>query len=269
MDLSIIRKLKRIFKQEKPDVVHSHLNAQKYAMIAATMARVSRKVHTVHNVAEKELGAIDKILSKRFYKKKTITPVALSEQIQMTIADVYGIPSNEAPIVLNGIDLSKCEPKVDYGIENKIKVLHIGRFSEQKNHKGLIDAFRIFHEAEASSTLALIGDGAKFDEIKEYVINNGLEGAVQFLGIKAEVHRYIHEADIFVLPSLYEGIPMTLIEAMGTGLPIVATAVGGVPDMLTNEESALLTAVDSQEVADAMLRLANDVALRERLGKKT
>ena len=267
VDLSIVKKLRKIFKQERPDVVHSHLNAQKYVMVAARKMGIPNLVHTVHSVAEKELGVADRFLAKRFYKKKTIIPVALSEQIQKTIVDVYGVPFVSVPIVSNGVDLSKCMFKKDYAIGSTIEVLHIGRFSQEKNHKGLIDAFKLFHQVKPHSVLTLIGNGDKFDEIKEYVDENGLEDVVRFLGLQTEVHRYIHDADIFVLPSHYEGIPMTLIEAMGTGVPIIATAVGGVPDMLTNGESALLTAVDSQDVADAMLKLANSAELRERLGK--
>ena len=106
-----------------------------------------------------------------------------------------------------------------------------------------------------------------FEEIKKYVVDQDLEGAVAFLGMQTNVYQYINAADIFILPSLYEGIPMTLIEAMGTGIPIVATNVGGIPNMLSNNESALLTSVDSQEIADSLIRLSEDVRLRKKLGQ--
>lgn len=267
IDLSIIKKLKKIFKQEKPDVVHSHLNAQKYAMIAARQAGVSVKVHTVHNVADKELSRIDKILAKRFYKKHQVIPVALSKLIQQTIVNVYGILPASVPIIFNGINLERCLPKQDYSLGDTIKVLHIGRFAEQKNHKGLIDAFKIFHSFKPKSVLELIGNGNMFEEIKRYVSDQNLEDAVSFLGLKTDVYQYINEADIFILPSLYEGIPMTLIEAMGTGIPIVATNVGGIPNMLSNNESALLTSVNSQEIADCLIKLSEDIELRKQLGQ--
>ena len=267
MDLSIIKKLKKIFEQEKPDVVHSHLNAQKYAMIAAQQVAVPTRVHTVHSVADKELSRIDKILARRFYKKQRVVPVALSELIQQTIVNVYGILPASVPIILNGINLSNCLPKHDYCIEKTIKLLHIGRFSEEKNHKGLIDAFKIFHSIKPNSVLELIGNGNTFKEIKKYVADQDLESAVLFLGMKTNVYQYINAADIFILSSLYEGIPMTLIEAMGTGIPIVTTNVGGIPNMLSNNDSALLTSVDSQEIADNLIRLSEDVILRRKLGQ--
>ena len=139
---------------------------------------------------------------------------------------------------------------------------------EQKNHQGLVEAFSIFHQAYPNSKLQLIGDGENRKDIEDLVKQKGLSDVVSFLGLQDNVYAYLHDADIFTLPSLYEGIPMTLIEAMGTGLPIVATHVGGIPDMLTNGESALLAEVNSQLIANAFLQLAVDEEKRKTLGEK-
>ena len=267
MDLSIIKKLKKVFDREKPDVVHSHISSQKYAMPAAKKSKVPVRVHTVHNVAQKELTKIDKFLAKRFYKKQGVIPVALSEAVKETVAMVYGNLQKEVPVVFNGINLSKCIKKESYGVEGNLKIVHIGRFSEQKNHKGLIDAFKIFNSQRPESELWLIGDGPKREEMEEYVKENNLTSSVKFLGLQSNVYGFLHEADIFTLPSIYEGIPMTLIEAMGTALPIVATNVGGIPDMITDNESGILTRIDAKEIADAFLRLSNDEELRKKLGQ--
>ena len=267
MDLSIITKLKKLFKRERPDVVHSHLNAQKYAIIAAKQAAVPVRVHTVHSVAEEELSRVDKIIAKIFYKKHKVIPIALSDRIQDTIVNVYGLSPASIPIIFNGINLSNCIKKENYNIDETIKILHIGRFSQVKNHKGLINAFKMFHTVKPNSVLHLVGDGNTFEEVKKHVVDNGLEDSVLFFGMQASVYRFINEADVFILPSLYEGIPMTLIEAMGTGIPIIASNVGGIPNMLTNNESAILTSVDSQEIAKELLRLSEDVELRKRLGQ--
>lgn len=266
-DISVIKKLIDILKKERPDVVHSHLDAVKYVMIAVKKTNIPIHVHTVHNVAEKELDFIGRILVRRFYKSHQIIPVALSKLIQESIVKTYKILPENVPIVINGIDLSNCLPKHDYRFGNTIKILHIGRFSEQKNHKGLIDAFKIFHTTKSNSVLELIGEGHLMDEIRKYVYANHLDDAVIFLGAKSNVFQDINEADIFVYPSLYEGIPVTLIEAMGTGIPIIATNVGGISDILINDENALLTDVDSQEIAMKMIMLAECIQLRERLGQ--
>ena len=273
MDFSIIGKLRKIFKQEKPDVIHTHLYITKYAIPAAVLAGVKKRVHTVHNVAVKENGQAGRLLNRCFFKMNHVVPVALSSIVQESIAKEYKIKKEKIPVVFNGIDLSKCLPKEEYAIrDNVFQILHIGRFMKQKNHRGLIEAFSIFHKKYPNSVLQLIGDGEQRKDIEKAVEEKGLNSAVEFLGLQDNVYEYLHNADIFTLPSLYEGIPMTLIEAMGTGLPIIATNVGGVPDMLKNGESAILTDVDSEKIAESFLEIAEDEGKRELLGvnaKKT
>lgn len=265
LDLSMIPKMKKVFKETGAQVVHTHRYCAQYAMPAAMLARVPIRVHTVHNVAQKENGKFARKLNKFFFKHCRLTPVALSELVRDSIVEEYGIKKDKIPVILNGIDLSKCIPKENYAVNGNFKILHIGRFSEQKNHIGLLKAFRLFCSKHSDSELWLIGDGDKKAEIEDFVRENGLEANVKFLGAQSNVYGYLHDADIFTLPSNYEGIPMTLIEAMGTGLPIVATAVGGVPDMLDGD-SALLTAVDTDEIADAFEKYFLDEALRRQHG---
>ena len=240
LDLSMIRKIKRILKETRADVIHTHRNCAQYAVPAAILAGVKRRIHTVHNLAQKENGRLARKFNKFFFKHCHLIPVALSDLIRTSIVKEYGIKKDKIPVVFNGIDLSRCIPKDDYTVKGNFKILHIGRFSEQKNHSGLIRAFHLFHDNHPDSELWLIGDGEKRVEIEQYVKENNLVSSVKFYGLQNEVYGFLHDADIFVLPSNYEGIPMTLIEAMGTGLPIVATAVGGVPDMLNDKETAMV-----------------------------
>lgn len=265
-DLSMTGKLKRLFIAERPDAVHVHLNAIKYAAPAAKKAG-ARCVYTVHNLAEKDAVGIAREMNRRFFKKKIATPVALSEKIRQSVSDTYALAGEEVPVIYNGIDLSKCQMKISYATGERIELLHVGRFFEQKNHRGLIDAFCAVSEKFPSAALRLVGDGALFEEIKLYAAERGLGDKVIFEGAQANVYPYFAKADIFLLPSLYEGMPITLIEAMGSGLPIVATAVGGVPDMLTDGQSAALTDISSEAVADAVCRLLESEKLRERYGR--
>lgn len=267
-DFSMYKKLYKLFKTEKPDVIHTHRYATRYVIPSAIRAKTKRRVHTVHTLAQKECGKLSRKLNKFFFKRANVIPVALSGFVQETIKQEYKMSKDKIPVVLNGIDLSKCKPKADYVINETIKILHIGRFCEVKNHKGLVRAFEIFHREYPNSILQLIGDGELRGEIQSLVDEIGLSECVEFLGLQNNVYEYLHNADIFTLPSLYEGIPMTLIEAMATGLPIVASNVGGIPDMLVNGESAILADANSEQIADAFLRLANDEGLRKKLGAK-
>ena len=105
-------------------------------------------------------------------------------------------------------------------------------------------------------------------EIENYVNGNNLVSSVKFLGLQSNVYGYLHDADVFTLPSNYEGIPMTLIEAMGTGMPIVATAVGGVPDMVENNVHAVIVSNETLNIVEAFDFYYSEEKNREFYGKK-
>lgn len=269
LDLSMVSKLKAIMKEEQPDVVHTHLDVIKYAVAAAKLAGVKKCVHTVHNVADKEAeGTLQKIINKTYFQLGWCTPVALSPQVRISIARFYGMDISKVPMIFNGVDLSRCQPKENYRAGETVTLLHIGRFNEQKNHVGLLHAFQMVLACYPNCRLDLIGDGELREEMEQKVQILGLSGHVRFLGSQSNVYPYLNQADLFLLPSLYEGMPMTIIEAMGTGLPIVATNVGGVPDMLEDRESGLLVSCDPYAVCGACAELIDDEALRETLGKQ-
>lgn len=146
-------------------------------------------------------------------------------------------------------------------------ILHIGRFSTQKNHFGLVRCFKEINNSFPNTKLLLIGDGELVPQVHEYVDQLGLHEKVEFLGLQTDVFRYLVKADIFVLPSLWEGMPISLIEAMATGIPIVATAVGGVPDMIKNQHSGLLVNLDDTSFISAVEKLLKNEFLREKLGR--
>ena len=267
LDLSMVPKLTKIMKKERPDAVHTHLDVIKYAVAAAKLAGIETCVHTVHNVADKEAeGRLQKIINKTYFKLGWSVPVALSPEVQRTIAAFYSMDLSNIPVIYNGVDLSRCIPKETYTTDT-LTLVHIGRFNEQKNHEGLLQAFQKIHARYPNCRLNLLGDGELRESMEAYAKALGIFESVRFLGSQSDVYPHLHDADIFLLPSKYEGMPMTIIEAMGTGLPIVASAVGGVPDMITNEESGLLTSCDPDEVSRAVFRLIKEDALRKSLGQ--
>lgn len=112
-DASVIIKLVHLFKKEKPDVVHTHIYASKYALPAAAIAGVKKKIHTVHNMAQKEQGSLGKKVNTFLYRHCGVVPVALSSEVKKSIGEVYGLQESIIPVVYNGIDLSKCIRKND------------------------------------------------------------------------------------------------------------------------------------------------------------
>lgn len=268
LDLSMLPKLIKLMRQEKPEVVHTHLSVIKYVGLAAKLAGVKKCVHTVHNVAYEEAeGPLQKIANKIYFSCGWSVPVALSPEVQKTIVELYRLPESRVPVVYNGIDLSRCQPKQTYSADT-LTLIHIGRFNTQKNHRGLLEAFQKLVSRVPECRLWLLGDGELYGEIEAYARELGVAEHVTFMGSQSNVYPYLHQADVFVLPSLFEGMPMTIIEAMGTGLPVVATAVGGVPDMLRHGESGILVDCDPDEVSRACEELVRNEELRRRLGEK-
>ena len=267
LDLSMVPTLMKIMRREKPDVVHSHLNVIKYTVAAAKLSGIRRCIHTVHNVAQEEAeGRVEKIISTIYFKLGLATPVALSPEVRSTIVSFYGLKEEKVPMIYNGVDLGKCCPKEDYALAEPAYLLHIGRFNAQKNHKGLLEAFAQIIKAYPDCCLNLIGDGELQEETLQYADTLGLREKINFLGNQTNVYPFLRKADLFLLPSRFEGMPMTIIEAMGTGLPIVASKVGGVPDMLEDGTSGLLVPCQPDAVAQAALQLLQQEDLREKLG---
>lgn len=266
-DFSTIVKLYRLIEKEKPEVVHTHIYAARYALPVAVFCETPSKIHTVHNVAQQEQAKVGKIVNKFLFRHCGVVPVALSEEVKKTVEAVYGIPEQKIPVVFNGIDLSKCQVKEDYTKKKEFKIIHIGRFMDVKNHGLILRSFAQFVKQHPDAKLQLLGEGELRDEMEQLAKSLQIESSVEFAGLQSNVYPWLHNADVFILPSKFEGMPMTLIEAMGTGLPIIASAVGGVPDMLKNQESALLIEGKEEQLICSLNKIYHDESMRRMLGQ--
>lgn len=139
------------------------------------------------------------------------------------------VKKNEVEVIYNGIDLeaykydkqSSIDIKKALGIENKIVLGHIGRFSQQKNHEFLIDVFYEYHKTHSDAVLILIGKGELEKAIRSKVSRLGLDNDVKFFGVRDDIPKILQAMDVFVFPSLYEGLGIVLIEAQAASLPVV------------------------------------------------
>lgn len=267
LDLNMIIQLKKIFNQYRPDVVHSHLDTLKYCSIAEAMTNIKVRIHTVHNVAQKEAVGIAKKINNFAYHRLNVTPVALSDEVNKTIATYYNLDATSIPTIFNGVDLTDCNKKQDYNLTDQtLKIINVARFSEQKNQEMLIDCATSLIKENYRIHVYFVGDGEKLELMKKKVENLGIKDYVTFCGQQSNVHAFLEKSDVFILPSHYEGMPMSIIEAMGTGLPVIATRVGGIPSMIKNEESGILINDDLNELIDAVKKIFNK-KLREKLGE--
>jgi glycosyltransferase involved in cell wall biosynthesis len=276
MSFEVLRKLDALFRQYRPAVVHTHLLALNYAYPLMIRYRTPARLYTVHNLAEKDLGLrtapIVRALAFR-YRFGKVVPVAIAEEVRASIQRLYGYP--DPPLIPNGIPTDEYAPDPDkraqwrqaHSIEPHATVLtHIGRFAVQKNHRLLIEAFAQVR-SNAPLYLLLVGGGELENTVREQVAQLGLENRVCFLGIRSDVADILRASDVFVLSSRWEGNPMSVMEAMAAGLPVVSTAVGGVPELVREGETGLLVpSEDTGALAQAIQALVDNPARRQAMG---
>lgn len=258
-----VGQLKTLLKELQPQVIHTHLHALKYAALASKNVPI---VHTVHNQAGQEAVFLDQQVGKYLFRRGKAQPVALTPEVRQSIVELYGLPEDRVPVITNGIDLTRCGEKTEYTLHYPVELLHVGRFFPQKNHEALVGAAAILKKRGTNVRIHCCGDGPLLEEIRSRVQAAGLSGQIVFEGVCDDILERMAGADAFLLPSKWEGMPMTIIEAMGTGLPVIAARVGGVPDMVSDGESGLLIAPTAEALAQAVERLIKDERLRERLG---
>ncbi|MDQ5846711.1 MAG: glycosyltransferase family 4 protein, partial [Acidobacteriota bacterium] len=157
------------------------------------------------------------------------------------------------------------------GIDENVRmILAVGRLSKEKAQMDLLRAFKNLSEThgEINARLVIVGDGPEREPLEAAAASLGLNGRVIFTGQVNNVRLYFAASDVLVNPSHSEGSPYVLLEAMAAGVPIVATAVGGVPEMIENNDTALLVpANDPQAMADAIARILNDENLAAQLAQ--
>ena len=271
-----LRQLSALFRQYHPAVVHTHIIGLNYAYPLMIRYRTPARVHTVHSLALREMGvrvgAWVRQLAFR-YRIGRVVPVAVADEVQASIQQLYGYP--DPLLIPNGIPTDEYAPdpnkraqwRQTHGIEPHATVLtHIGRFAPPKNHLLLIEAFARVH-ASTPLYLLLVGGGELENAVREQVAGLGLQERVRFLGVRADVADILRASDVFVLSSRVEGNPLSVMEAMAAGLPVVSTAVGGVPELVREGETGLLVpSEDAGALAQALQALVDDAARRRAMG---
>lgn len=250
LGLGVFLKLKQLFKEEKPDIVHTHLfGADVWAGLAAWLAGVPVILKTEHNLNISE-GLFKKWLKKitAFIFKKM---VAVSPAVVQYMVDVEHMPKDKIKIIFNGIDLKRFPEKENKYFSSPPVLINVSRFEEQKGHEYLIGALKKIKDTPW--ILWLVGDGTLRKDIQSMVERLEFADRVKFFGERKDVPNLLGQADIFVFPSLWEGLGLAVLEAGAVGLPIVATRVGGVADVFTDQQNAsIVEAKNEEELARAI-----------------
>nr|WP_249308756.1 glycosyltransferase family 1 protein [Lederbergia citrea] len=224
-----IRELDRFFSiNNNYKIVHSHIDKMSGLVLrSAKKAGITIRISHSHNT-QSEGGIAAR--TYKWFTGKLIIPNSTNFFACSNYAAkwLFNEKSSSAKILKNGIepDTFNFSNKVRKQFKEELKLAdntfvlgHVGRFAEQKNHTFLIDVFADLCKENNNSILLLIGDGPLRKDIEEKVRNLNLEKRVMFLGIRSDINRILQGLDIFVFPSLHEGLPVSLIEAQGAGLP--------------------------------------------------
>ena len=251
LGLGVFFKLYNYFKSERPDVVHTHLfGADVWAGLAAHFAGVPLVVKTEHNINLDEGGF--KILIKHWTAFVFKIMIAISPAVRDWMIERERMPAEKIKVIYNGIEVSRFADKEVKGFSRPPILINVSRFDEQKGHRYLIGALAEMKDTDWN--LWLVGEGSLLPDIKKMAKESGLNGRVRFWGNRNDVPELLARADIFVFPSLWEGLGIALLEAGAVGLPIVATAVGGIKDILQDNKNALLVAPENEADLGAAIK---------------
>ena len=271
LDLRIIGKLAKVIKEYSPNIIHTHRYVLPYTYLAMKLTRKNIPiVHTIHNQAEKEDIKLYRRIKKILFKLTNITPIALTNAIKQSIIDEYGkIKAREIPVIFNGINLDNIvNKKKDYNTTDNFRICHVGRFSNAKNHISIIDAFDRFHNRHPQSEIFFFGEGELFESVQTHASTKKSTNSIHFMGTSNNVINQLSEYDLFILPSIFEGMPMTIIEAMAVGMPILSSKVGGIPDIIVHDKNGVLINPSTENIYNAIERLYKDKNLRSKIGQQ-
>lgn len=265
-DPRMIARVHRVLREFAPDVVHTHLHVVPYVYAPAMALRIPVWVHTVHNLAERESTGLGRVATRIAFRGGAM-PVAVSRVVAESVRAVYSLKS--VTTIPNGIPLANFGSRAAARVrlrrelsvpDNATLFISTSRLAEQKDPFLLLRAFAAVQDGR--SRLALVGDGPLRDATQSQIAELGLSSRVSVLGFRSDVEDCLAAADVFVLSSRWEGNPLGVMEAMASGLPIVATRVGGLPELVDSGKQGLLVEPEVPALARAMRRLLERRDLR-------
>lgn len=292
-DFAAYRFLRDALRDGGYDVVHTHTSkAGVLGRFAARRAGVQLIAHTPHGTiyspsSQGQIPGVSRggptrramLIADRWVGKATDWLVTLSND-ERDLSIRLGLAKKDRIVVIpNGVDVDlfrterdkRGEHRLALGLENDdVYVVSVGRLTREKGHADLLKAFRRVVEKNTTPSIKLgvVGDGELRDELENECADLTKKGVVVFHGFDSDVAKYLSAADLFALPSRYEGFGIAVVEAMAAGLPVVASDVGGVPDVVRDQVNGrLVPPGDVERFAEAIIELATDSERRDDMGK--
>ncbi|MDP3937196.1 MAG: glycosyltransferase [Deltaproteobacteria bacterium] len=277
-DLRGLRRLWRLIRQSRFDLVHTHLfHAGLLGRALGRLSGVPAIVHTQHNTLTWETSSPVLAAANRASLRAAHRVIAVGERVAEMLRLHGGVKPECVTVIRNGVDCERFRPGggrayarsvLGDQIEGPI-IGAVAGFRPEKGHDVLIAAMRFLRDAAPAAKLLLLGDGPLRPAVEQSVARQGLSDRVLFGGRRADVDRILPACDLVVLPSWQEGVPVSALEAMACGLPVVATSVGGTPEVVVDGRTGVLVAPgDARALAFAVLDLLRRPEWARRLGKE-
>ena len=274
-----IKLVKNIVKEFNPDIVHCHSSGAGFIGRLTTRNKIPT-IFTAHgwgfNIGVPFLQKQIAILAEKFVSKYSVKIITVSEFVRKLGIKNKIAKKEKFEIIYNGIK-SKVIPTGHQDslkskkskVNEKIKIVFVGRLAEPKDPIILVKAYEeLSNELKEKSEIIIIGGGPKKIELEKFIVQNKVKN-VNLLGSlsRDQVFDMVNESDVFVLVSKYEGLPMTILEAMSFGLPVVASDVGGVGEIIEDGINGFLLKNNSaEELKESLEKLIIDKRLREKMG---
>ncbi|MEW6372828.1 MAG: TIGR03088 family PEP-CTERM/XrtA system glycosyltransferase [Pseudomonadota bacterium] len=264
LGLGIHVKLFKLLRQLRPAVLHTYNFACAEYAAPAWLAGVPVRVHAEHGRDASDPQGLN---PKHNFLRRALVPfidryVPVSHDLHRWLKDVVRIPAAKAELIMNGVDTVRFAPNLPaaatpWAGEDVFAIGTVGRLQDVKDQASLIDAFALLcarrPEQRARLRLAIVGDGPLREKLAQKARDAGVLELVWFPGARNDIPELMRSFDVFALSSIAEGTPVTLLEAMACGLPVVATKVGGIPEVVQDGvNGALVPASNAQALAAAL-----------------
>lgn len=270
-DYFLFLKVAEYLRKEKPDVIHTH-NTQPFVdgTLGAILSGVKKIIHTDHARSFPDKRRY--MFAEWFVSHFTYKVIGVSEHTSENLIKYEHISKSKVMTIPNGIDPQPYQIKIDkeakrseLGISQSSIVLGVAvRLSEQKGLSYLLKTMPDILKVKPDVSLVIAGDGPLRDELRVLAENLGISKNVYFLGLRTDTVELLRIFDIYVMPSIWEGLPMILLEAMAAECPIVSTDVGGITTAIENNVNGLLVKPASQEeIKNAIVYLIENPELRK------
>ncbi len=269
-------RLAEVVRSEGIDVVHAHQYTPFFYGLTARLRGPRRPiVFTEHGRHQPDYPRRKRMIVNRLLLSRRDRVVGVGAAVRDALVANEGLPRDRVGVLYNGIDVDAFSAASDRAsartalgaAPGELTLLQVARLDYLKDHATAVRTLARVVAQRPEARLVLVGDGPERPAVEAAARAAGVDGKVRWLGTRHDVARLLPGADVFLLTSLSEGIPLTVLEAMAAGLPIVATDVGGLAEVVAHGDTGFLApARDDEALAGLVLRLADDADLRRRMG---